>query len=655
MKKLWKIYDLSLIYILIAIFFAGVTVSYNFVLAITELVITVIYAVCKFAYHKAKREKLLYKINMVSDELQFDKGEAFQKLTIACSVIEEDGSIIWLNESFKKCFPIDENSKIANIMQITKKDDLELLKKGCGYKLQIGQQYFSVYSNEMTADDEQLYLLYFYDETEFRNIEREFLETRPSIMLTVIDNADEMYQNFKESECAAIFSHAEKMIEEWVASFGGICRKYSNVRMMIFVEEKNLQRMIEDKFTIITKIRDLVYDSKNTDITLSIGVGSESSLFESSDSAKAALEMAESRGGDQVVIKTGTQFKFYGGISEGYEKRNKVRTRLIASTMSKLISQSDNVLIMGHRFSDFDSFGSAVGVYYIASHLGKKANIVINTSTSLATPLINRFTEKNDKDVLVHPDKALSLLKNNTLVFVVDTHKKDFTECSEIIEKCSNIIVIDHHRKSADFIKGTAIFYHMPNSSSASEMVTELVQYVNGKDVIDKFAALALLSGVMLDTRNFILRAGVRTFEAAAYLRSKGASTVECKKLFSSDMEVFRNRNSIIDSAEKYKSCAISQTEEQIKNIRLVTSQAADEMLNIEGVKASFVIFKTATGVSISARSYGETNVQLIMESLGGGGHQTMSACQIADTTVEAARQALEKAIDNYYSNLNGG
>ncbi len=655
MKKLWKIYDLSLIYILSAIFLSGVIVSYNFVLAIIQFSLTLIYAIGKFAYHKNKREKLLHKIQTVSEELQFDKGIAFQKLTVACVAIESDGSIIWFNNKFSETFSIDKTVKKTNITEFTGEDDLQFLKAGLGYNLRVGNQYFSVYSNDIMADDEQVFLLYFYNETEYRNLEKHFNETRPSVMVTVIDNAGEIYQNFKESECASIFSLAESMIEQWAAGFGCLCRKYSNVRMMIIAEEKNLQRMIDDKFTILDKIRDLVYDSKDTDITLSIGIGRENSLLESQSSAKDALEMAEGRGGDQVVIKTGTQYDFYGGVSEGFERKNKVRTRLIASTVAKLISESDNVLIMGHRFSDFDSFGSAVGVYNIASHFGKKAKIVINTSTTLARPLVKLFCEKVGKDALVDPQKALDYVTDDTLVVVVDTHKKDFCECPELIDTSSIIVVIDHHRKSADFINNTAIFYHIPNASSACEMVTELAQYINSKDVIDKFAATALLSGIMLDTRNFILRAGVRTFEAAAFLRSKGAGTVECKRLFSSDMEIFRNRNAIIDSAEKYRDCAVSFTDEMFSNLRLATSQAADEMLNIEGVKASFVIFKSSNAVNISARSYGEINVQLIMEALGGGGHQTMAACQLKDITIQEAKSSLKDAIDNYYSNINGG
>lgn len=655
MKKLWKIYDLSLIYIIVAIFLAGVTLSYSLILAVAEFALVLLWAVGKYVYYKTKREKLLFKIGTVSDELDFDKGKAFEALSVPCSVIEQDGTIIWINDSFKKHFGIDKSSSDSNICDFASSAELEKLILGCGYTFKTAEMYFSVYSSKITVDDENIYLLYFFDETSLRLTEKEYLETIPSIMLTVIDNADEIYQNFKESECAAIFSKAEQMIEQWVADFGGLCRKYSNVRMLVFVQQRDLQRMMDDKFSIVDRIREMTYDSKVTDITLSIGIGSEGNLTESNNSARQALDMAQSRGGDQVAHKIGTQYKFYGGVSEGKEKKNKVRTRLVANSVSEIIANSDNVLIMGHRFSDFDSFGSCVAMHCIASHFGKDAKIILNKSNTLALPLIDKFIEEKGEGIIVSPDEAASFVTQNSLVIVTDTHKQDFTEYPELIDMAEKVMVIDHHRKSVGFIEDTVMFYHMPNSSSTCEMVAELSQYIDKNAGLDKLTALALLSGIMLDTRNFILRAGVRTFEAAAYLRSKGANPVDCKKLFSSDMDIFRSRNSIIDEAQRYMDCAVSVSERGFKNIRLATSQAADEMLNIEGVKASFVIFRSGDSVNISARSYGEINVQLIMEQLGGGGHQTMSACQLGDISIQQAGEMLKKAIDNYYSNLNGG
>lgn len=651
MKRLWKIYDLSLIFIILAIFLCGMTAGYSYVLSAAQLVLVIGFALAKYIYHIEVKEKLLYKVKTVTDELNFEQGKAFEVLSVPCVVIEKDGSIIWLNDRFKETFRITEDYMVSNFKELVRKDNIDKLILGKGYRLKADNLYFSVYSNEFSVDGEEFYLLYLFDETELRLIEKEFTDTRPCIMLTVLDNADEVYNNFKESDCAAIFTKTEQMIEQWVNSYGGLCRKYSSSRMMVIIEERAYQRMVSDKFNILDKIRELTYDGRSTDLTLSIGVGHEKDMTESNNSAKQALDMAQSRGGDQVAIKEGTQYKFFGGVSSGHEKKNKVRTRLLSKTISEIISDSDNVLIMGHRFSDFDAFGSAVGMQCIVEHFGKEAKIVLNIKNTLALPLVSAFIQEKGDGIIISPDNALDKIGSNTLVIVVDTHKQDFTDCPGLIDKANKVMVIDHHRKSVDYIEDTVMFYHMPNSSSASEMVTEIAQYVDTKPVLDKFVALALFAGIVLDTRNFILRAGVRTFEAAAYLRSRGASTVECKKLFSNDMDIFRARNAIIDDAETYNGCAVSLAEDNIDNIRLVTSQAADEMLNIEGVKASFVLYQNGSDINISARSYGEVNVQLIMEALGGGGHQTMSACQLHDVNSDEALRVLKAEIDKYFSN----
>ncbi len=651
MKKIWKIYDFSLPFAFVAAVFAAILLLKDRNLGIIAYVFIGLALAGKFIYYKQKKDKLLAQVEAVSAELNFDQGKAFEALTVPCCVIEEDGSFIWFNGSFKDYFNITAESTMKSIGEIVNRDSIEKLLVGKGYRIRVDNRYFSVYSNEISVLDDKLYLLYFFDETKLRITEKEYYDSRPSIMLCVIDNADEIYQNFKDSECTAIIGAIEEMIESWVSSFGGLCRKYSSDRVLVFVEERGLQRMITDKFSILDKVREYTFDGKSVDVTLSIGVGKDAAMPEAHASAKQALDMAQSRGGDQVAVKHEVQYKFYGGVSAGHEKKNKAKTRLIAKTVAEIIRDSDNVLIMGHRFADFDAFGGAVGVYAVARHFGKRVNIVLNRKTSLAEPLTERFVNEYGEDVIVTPEKASALVHGNTLLVVVDTHKRDVTESPELVDRCEKVMVIDHHRKSVGFIENTVMFYHMPNSSSTSEMMAELVQYVDAKPVINPFDALALFSGIMLDTRNFIIRAGVRTFEAAAYLRSRGANTVEAKKLFSNDMEIFRHRNTIIDTATEYRACAISLASDEIENVRLVTSQAADEMLNIDGVKASFVLYISGNGVNISARSYGEMNVQLVMEAMGGGGHQTMSACQLKDVSLEQAQEMLEKAIDNYYEN----
>lgn len=650
MKKLWNKFDTSIISFIVAACFIIATFFFNVWLALAETVLVAALFVFKWQYQKRVKQKLLYQVKTVADELDFERGKAFKKLSVACAVIEKDGKIVWINDSFKNTFSINEKTPLCNIREVLKREgSIDRIIDGRGFKIKVNLQYFAVYSSEVPIDDEELYLLYFFDETKLRITEKEYYDSRPSLMLSVIDNSNEIYQTFKESECASIFSRIEQEIDNWVSSYGGLCRKYSTTRMLIFVEERSLQKMIADKFSILDTIRQMTYDGKSCDVTLSIGVGKEATLFEANESAKQALDMAQSRGGDQVAIRHDAQYKFFGGVSAGFEKRNKVKTRLISRSIATIIADSDNVLIMGHRFSDFDSFGGAVGMYAIASHFSKKANIVIDTETTLASPLVSMFKEKYPAEILVRPERAKALLGDNTLLIVVDTHKKDFCEAPDLIDKAKKIMVIDHHRKSVGFIENTVMFYHVPTASSACEMIAEICEYIDSSPFIDKITAEALLAGISLDTRNFIIRTGVRTFEAAAYLRARSASTLEVKKLFANDMDVFHRRNAVIDNSQIYKQYyAVSHADFKSKNIRLITSQAADEMLNVEGIKASFVLFETPGTINISARSYGEVNVQLIMELLGGGGHQTMSACQLPDLTIEEATERLKKAIDKY-------
>lgn len=649
MKNIWKIYDASFPGLLIALVLGVITMYFSLILGFVEIILVLAFATWKYLYFKKKKAKLLYQVKTVSEELNFEEGKAFESLAVACSVVDEKGSIVWVNDKFIETFSLTDKDSYSNINQIVKKNSFDKILLGDGARIRVGNLYFSVFSSPINLEDEIVFLLYFFDETKLRLTEKEYYDSRPSVILTVLDNSDEVYESFKESECASIFGELEQIIDGWATSYGALCRKFSNARMLIFAEERALQKMIADKFNVLDKIREYTYCDKQTDITLSMGIGKGENLIEANNSARQAIDMAQSRGGDQVAIKHEAQYKFYGGVTAGFEKKNKVRTRLVAKSISEIIKDSSNVVVMGHRFSDFDSFGAAVGVCSIAKHLGKDAKICIDVKTTLASALVRRFT---DDEIIVSPENADKLVRDDTLLVVVDTHRRDFTEYPGLVDICEKVMVIDHHRKAVDFIEDTVMFYHMPNSSSACEMVAEISQYVDSRDIIDSKEATAMLSGIMLDTRNFIIRSGVRTFEAAAYLKKRGANTVECKKLFANDMNIFRHRNAIIDSAETYSNCAVSVVRGEISNVRLVTSQAADEMINIDGVKASFVLYDNGDSTNISARSYGEINVQLIMESLGGGGHQTMAACQLSQKTAEESVDLLKNAIDEYFSNI---
>jgi c-di-AMP phosphodiesterase-like protein len=464
-----------------------------------------------------------------------------------------------------------------------------------------------------------------------------------------IDNFEDIFQNSKESDKAHIQAIVEQLLEEYLSNSDCIISRISHDKYTIVVKQQYVLKMMEDKFDILDKAREIVTADK-TNLTLSIGVGLDyNSLAESELSAKQALDMALGRGGDQCAVKTSDGgFQFFGGVSKGIEKHSKIKSRIIATAIQELVSNYDNVYIMGHRFGDLDSMGSAIGLADAFIQMGKHAYIVTDFERTLAKPLIDYVTQHNENIVFIPVSDALSTFKNNnSCLVVVDTHNKDIIESKDLYEVANQVIVVDHHRKSVNFIDNAVIFHHEPFASSASEMVTELLQYFKIPNKISPYTADALLSGIMLDTKNFVMKTGVRTFEAAAFLKKNGADTIAVKTLFSNSINSYKARANIVANAEIYRCCAIAETTDAIDNIRIVAPQSADELLNITGVDASFVIFKTADCVNISARSFGKMNVQIVMEKLGGGGHQTMSATQIRDKSMKEVYLMLISAIDS--------
>lgn len=625
------------------------TVFVSGTLAFLEAVLLAL--LCFFYIYQIKSgvTHIVDRVRTLSKELDIKENSNLERTPFLVAAFDKSGSVFWFNDSFAADFFPDgktESDNITDILSLENISDVTSITRA--YNPGMGKQY-SAFCSEYPDGENKEYILYLFDDTELKNTEKKFNDTRLSVVLVRVDNADEVYQNFKESECGAIFGRIEEIISTWAVKNSSLCRKLSASRFLIFAEEQNLVKMVEDKFKILEYVRNLSYADKKINTTLSIGIGKAPELPKADEAAKLALDMAQSRGGDQVAIKEGNEYTFFGGVSGGFDRSNKIKARQIASSLSQLISSCENVMVMGHRFADLDSFGSAMGIAAIAKTFSKPVNIAVNKETALAKPLIKKVEESDKESLIVSPEKAKYMVSENTVLVVVDTHRPDFTECPELLEKTKNIVVIDHHRKCVDSISGSVIFFLSPVASSAAEMITELCQYIDLQPVIDSLTAQALLSGITLDTRNFVLRTGVRTFEAAAYLRSRGADTVEVKKLFSNDAEINKFRNQIVDEAFSYKSCAISVATMKNPNIRLITSQAADELLNLDGVKASFVIFTVNDTVCISARSFGEVNVQVIMEKFGGGGHATMAASQIADADTDEIQKQLKEEIDSYF------
>ncbi len=567
-------------------------------------------------------------------------------------VTQEDGDILWYNELFRDEVLAQIDSYGINLAEIAGIDHQKPCPKD-GVSLVRENREYTVYYSSNLEHERPMKVFYFIEDTLLKRFAREYHLTRPSVAIILLDNYEELTQSLPESDRSQVLAKVETAVKRYFSSFEGFVYKMERDRYVCVLEKRHLDQMIQNRFHILDEVREISPNEKMP-ATLSIGLGLDApSLQEAEHMARQALDMALGRGGDQAAVKTRNGYEFFGGVAKGVEKRTKVKTRIMASALIELIQNNDNVILMGHKFADLDCFGSAVGLLKAIKSFGKPAWIAIDRQKHLVSPLFEQLCQQGYDDAFCNPEDLMPQIGPKTLLIVVDTHLKHFVESEDLYRACKNVAVIDHHRKMVNFIDNAMIFYHEPFASSCSEMVAELLQYFGEKRRVGRPEAEALLAGIMLDTKNFVMRTGVRTFEAAAYLRRLGADTVEVKRLFASSMEEYQNRTKIMTSAEVYRHCAIAGTAEALTSIKLVAPQAADELLSISDVDASFVLYEYEGGVSFSARSLGGINVQIIMEKLGGGGHMTMAGAQMNGVAYEEARQALLEAIDEYYDQKN--
>ena len=634
----------------VAVFTCAVMFRYNKTVALVELAIfaaLVGLALVSNIISLKHKDEMISSLNRTLDFSEKDNLMGFPMPVLVCTAT---GRILWFNTLFGSRVLGDYTLMSDDVTQFLNGHSADEIATHDRLFTDILDNSYSIYPFPITVRGDDAFALLFSDETEMRKVYYEYRLSRPSVMLMSIDNLDEIEQSYSDGDFDAMRSRAEKLIDTWLGEYGCLIRKLGDGRFVVVCEERDLEKMVEKKFSVLDSIREYEYEEKLVGITLSIGVGKGKTLREGEANARQALDMAVGRGGDQAAILKNDGYEFFGGVSKGVEKRSKARTRIVASAIQKLMENSSNILIMGHRFSDLDSVGSAVGVLCAARAVNKEAKIVVNRRQSLAQALIDNV-EKNTGDVFCSPEEALKLLDKKTLLIIVDTHRCEVVESAELYKQADTVVIIDHHRKNVDFINNSIVFQHDPNASSACEMVAEMLQYMPVKPKINASDADAMLAGIMLDTRNFALKTGVRTFEASAFLKSKGADTVKVRKLFMNKMESLKLRNEVIASAQNYRSCAIAFADINSEDIRTITSQAADELLNIDGICASFAMFESDGTVNISARSLGEVNVQVIMETLGGGGHQTMAAAQLRGCDRETATTKLYAAIDEYFNN----
>ncbi len=608
---------------------------------VISLVLAVVSTISLIIYNYNKRNRTARYIKYISSQLESGSLSA-ARIDIPLLAIKNK-VITWYNSAFKEnVLPSTDcmGDRVDLIFPTQLFNDVH----NSGTSLEFRGKWFRFYSCKC---DDGTVLCYFIDTTDTVKYKTKFENGRPIAAYITVDNIDELLRGTRDSDAAQISSSIEKRIEIWSNELNAICRKVNQDRFLLVTDEVGLKYMIDTRFDILDKVKTIDFGEKGK-ATLSIGVGHGGESFTVCEEyARQALDMALGRGGDQAAVKDSKDFEFFGGTSTTVSKRSKVRTRMVASALSELINTSENVLIMGHRFADFDSFGSCFGLYRTVISMGKTAKIVLNKSKSLCGPLTDYVCNSfSDEQIIVSPEEALSILNKQSLLIITDTHRPSFLESSKVYESATTVAVIDHHRKTVDHIDNAVIFYHEPYASSACEMVTELLQYMSVR--IGRVEAEALMTGIMLDTRNFVLNTGVRTFEASAFLKSCGANTVTVKGMFQNSIDVNRERSSIVTKAEIYEGCAISYTVESGDHIRISCAQAADDMLGIENVNASFVAFISGNVVNISARSLGKVNVQLIMEELGGGGHLTMAACQLEGISMNDALVKLRSAICRY-------
>lgn len=589
----------------------------------------------------------------IDDELESKMHMSVHSFPMSAVIIDSAGRIVWTNGKFTEEFPdcCEYGMELSNITDIPPADFFT----DDGITVRYKDSVYKVFARTPDENEaKELTLLFFKNITDITALETEKKLSQPVVILFMVDGYEELISGCLESEKAHVSVQIDKLLEDFAGQTTGVLRKNASDRFIAVIEERHLQEILRNKVEILDKAREIFVNDR-LNVTMSIGIGrTGKTLKESEQFARQALEMALGRGGDQAAVKTDNGFEFYGGVSKGVERHTKVKTRIIANSLLELVDNADKIFIMGHKYSDLDSVGSSVGLTCAIRNLGKSAWAVCDYSTTLAKVLIDRFPHVDGEEPLfTEPADAMEELTDNSLLIICDTHNPLIIESKELYEKAKKVVVIDHHRKMVNYIDNAVIFHHEPYASSASEMVTELIQYFGEAGKLRAVQAECLLAGIMLDTKNFVMKTGVRTFEAAAVLRKMGADTITVKKMFSSSIDSYKRKTQIVAEAEIYRKCAIAPCDFYADDLRIVAPQAADELLTIKNVDASFVLFKTMSNeISISARSMGNLNVQLIMEALGGGGHQTMAGAQLKDVTVNEALDTLKKSIDDYYLSL---
>lgn len=644
-------------YFLCLVAFALVSAYFSVPLAILELALVVIlYLFFRNSTNKRKREIIKY-LDTLTGSMDTASKDTMLNSPLPMVIFRPDtDEVIWSNERFLQITGEREHLFDTKLSAAVPEFSTRWLMEGkseCPAEVPVGDRRFLVFGHLVRTEDKKdkgyLATTYWVDVTEYSNVSDEFYSSRPVAAILLVDNYDEIMKNVEESPRAAMLSDINNRLSQWVEPSGGIFLRYDRDRYLLLFEERYLQVFKEDKFSILEQVRE-VLSANGVPATLSIGIGQDSdTLEELFQYASLSIEMALSRGGDQAVIKSRYNFEFFGGRSKELEKRTKVKSRVMANAMGSLISDSSAVFVMGHKFPDLDALGACAGVCAIARKQGVPCHILQEVGHTPSEEMLHRICALPEYEgVMISEQDALLAANSRTLVVVVDTNRPEQVQSEALLDCCKRVAVIDHHRRAATYIADAALNFHEPYASSAAELVTELIQYIMDPADLLRTEAEALMAGIMLDTKNFTRRTGGRTFEAAAFLRRAGADTGEVKKLFQNDLAGTIARYDIIKNAQMMDhGIAVAAVGEPVG--RVTAAQAADELLNISGVDASFVLFPDEATIFVSGRSMGETNVQVILEALGGGGNAATAGAQLSDTTMDQAVKRLAAAIGKYF------
>ena len=659
-KKLSRLLEPNLkFYFAVMLLFAVAAIPVNWQLALAEGTLTVLLYFYFRQSNQKRRQGVLQYIDSVTGSVDTASKSTLINSPLPTLVFRPDtGEIIWSNESFLQLAGVREHLFEMRLSEAVPDFQVQWLLSGkqeSPERVELNNHRFRVYgslvrSRNRTGVQSLVATTYWVETTEADHLREVYEASRPVAAILMLDNYEDLMKACEDTQRSAVLAQIDEKLQTWANAGQGILLKTDRNHYLFLFEEQYFQHFVDEKFSILDTVR-AIRVAENIHPTLSIGIGKDSpSIPELYKNAKLSLEMALSRGGDQAVVRNQVDFAFYGGRTKATEKRTKVKSRVMANAFRELIADAGEVYIMGHSFADMDAVGAAAGICCAARKRGKQARIVIDREHTAAETLIARLDALPEySGVFLTPAEAFLQMRADTLLVVVDTNRPDMVENPQLLESCNRVAVIDHHRRAATYIENAAFNFHEPYASSASELVTELLQYLVEPTDLLREEAGALLAGIVLDTKHFTQRTGGRTFEAAAFLRRSGADTAEVQRLFQNDLKDMVTKYDIIRRAEMYRgNIAISVVDEPGVD-RIAAAQAADELLTLKGVQASFVIYAAEGAVLMSARSLGEINVQVILEALGGGGNSTTAGGRVGDSDPESVRQQLIGVLDAYF------